>query len=127
MPVLLVAKGRGITTNRLKGLGTEPKFIAWGTDNGAILPLADSNAALGAAAPEPRTDGTSSVQTTLTANDTYRVVGTLTALAARIITEAALFDALTGGNLYIRGTFAAINLEASDSIQFTIEGRYNAP
>lgn len=127
MPVLLVAKGRDITTNRIIGSGTEPKFVAWGTDDGAILPLADGNAALGAAAPEARTTGTSSRQTTATANDTYRVVGTITAAAARAIKEAALFDALTAGNLFIRGTFAVINLEAADSIQFTIEGRYNAP
>jgi hypothetical protein len=65
--------------------------------------------------------------TTTTANDTYRVVGTLTANSNAAITEVGLFDASTGGNMYVRGTFAVINLEAGDSIQFTIDCQYKAP
>jgi hypothetical protein len=36
------------------------------------------------------------------------------------ITEAGLFDALTLGNMYVRGNFAAINVVSGDSIEFTI-------
>ena len=132
MPTLMVAKGREITTNRIKGTGTEPKFLHWGTD-GTILPLADGNTALGSPRSEARVAGASSVVTTTTTNDTYRVVGTLTAASAAAITEAGLFDDAgagtppTGGNLFIRGTFAVINLETDDSIQFTIDGQFKAP
>jgi len=127
MPALMVAKGREITANRVKGTGTEPNYVAWGTDDGTILPLADGNAALGAESVESRVSGISSVVTTTTTNDTYRVVGTLTATAARAIKEAGLLDAATGGNLFIRGTFATINLESGDSVMFTIDGQYKAP
>lgn len=124
MPAMIVNKGKEITVKRIKGEGTEPKYVAWGTDGGTILPLAVTNTGLGAAAPEARVLGTSSIATTDTTNDTYRVVGTLTATAARAIKEVGLFDASTGGNLFVRGTFGTINLENGDSIQFTIDVQY---
>lgn len=127
MAALITNKGKEITAKRIKGEGTEPKYIAWGTDDGTILPLAITNTILGAAAPEARTSGTSSVVTTTTTNDTYRVVGTLTATAARAIKEVGLFDAATGGNLFVRGTFNVINLEEGDSIQFTIDAQFKEP
>jgi len=133
--VLMTATGRAITTARLKGLGTEPKWLHWGTDDGTILPLADSNEALGAPGDEDRVEGTSSQQTSDggTTNDTYRVVGTLTAEGDIGVQEAALFDEAgagdppVGDNLYIRGVFDAINLGEGDSIQFTIDGVYEPP
>ena len=124
MPALMVAKGREITAKRLKGEGAEPKYLHWGT--GTTAP-ADGNTALQTPRSEARVAGTSSIVKTTTDGDTYRVVGTLTAQSNAAITEAGLFDALTGGNLYIRGTFAVINLEEGDSIQFTVDGQYKAP
>ncbi len=124
MPALMVAKGREITAKRLKGEGAEPKYLHWGT--GTTAP-ADGNTALQTPRSEARVAGTSSIITTTTTNDTYRVTGVLTAQSNAAITEAGLFDALTDGNMYIRGTFAVINLEAGDSIQFTIDGQYKAP
>lgn len=124
MPALITNKGKEITVNRIKGSGTEPKYVAWGLDGGTALPLDITNTALGQAAPEARTSGTSSVVTTTTTNDTYRVVGTITATATRKIKEVGLFDASTGGNLFVRGTFDEINLEAGDSIQFTINVQF---
>ena len=130
MPALMVAKGREITTSRIKGNGTEPKYLHWGT--GATAPV-DGNTALQTPRNEARVAGTSSIVTKTTTNDTYRVVGTLTAASAAAITEAALFDvAGTGtppinGNLFIRGTFPVINLETGDSVQFTIDGSLKAP
>ena len=96
----------------------------WGT--GTAAP-ADGNTGLQTPRAEARVAGMSSVVTTDTTNDTYRVVGTLTANSAAAITEVGLFDASTGGNMYVRGTFAAINLEEGDSIQFTIDAQYKAP
>lgn len=133
MPALMVAKGREITTSRIKGNGTEPKFLHWGEDDGTILPLADGNTALGDPRSEARVVGVSSIETTYTDNDTYRVVGTITAASAAAIKEAGLFDGAgsgtppTGANLFIRGTFAVINLEEDDSIQLTIDASIKAP
>lgn len=124
MPAIMPAKGREITAKRVKGDGAEPKYLHWGS--GTVEPT-DNDITLQTPRPEARIAGTSSIVTTTTANDTYRVVGTLTAESNAAITEAGLFDALTGGNMYIRGTFGVINLEAGDSIQFTIDGQYKTP
>jgi len=127
MAAIITNKGKEITVNRIKGAGSEPKYVAWGTDDGTLLPLSITNTALGAPAPEARATGTSSIVTTTTTNDTYRVTGTLTATAARAIKEVGLFDADTGGNLFVRGTFGVLNLEAGDSIQFTIDVQFKEP
>ncbi len=131
--VKMVAKGREITANRVKGLGTEPKYAHWGEDDGTILPLADGNTALGSPRNEARVEGTSSIVKTITDNDTYRVVGTITAGSAAAIKEAALFDGAgtgtppTGDNLFIRGTFNVINLDQDDSLQLTVDAAYKQP
>jgi len=66
--------------------------------------------------------GTSSQVTTTTTNDTYQVVGTITcAGAGKTITNAGLFDASTGGNLFAKGDFTGIALNVGDSIQFTFK------
>jgi len=124
MPALMVAKGREITAKRVKGEGSEPKYIHWGTGTNAP---ADGNTALQTPRGEDRVAGTSSIVTTTTTNDTYRVVGTLVMESNGAITEVGLFDAATSGNIYIRGTFGALNLETDDSVQFTIDNTYIAP
>lgn len=76
---------------------------------------------------EARTAGTTSQQTTNTANDTYRIVGTITAAGSRAITEVGVFDEAgsssppTGGNMGIYGDFLVINLASGDSITFTVD------
>jgi len=110
--------GLGIVTNRVKGSGTEPNHVAWGTGTTAA---AVGNTALETARGESRTAGTSTQQTTTTTNDTYRVVGSITAVStSAAITEVGLFDASTSGNLFLRATFDAINVNVGDSISFTI-------
>jgi hypothetical protein len=79
---------------------------------------------------EARATGTATQQTTTLTNDTYQVVGTLTAAAARAITEVGVFDAVgsgsppTGGNMDIYGSFTVINLSTGDSITFTIKVQF---
>lgn len=116
--IKVVNGGLGILTNRLKSAGTEPKHIGWGTGTTA----ADvANTTLETARGEARTDGTSTQQTTTTTSDTYRVAGTITCVStSAAITEVALFDASTSGNMFLRGTFSAINVNVGDSIAFTI-------
>lgn len=50
---------------------------------------------------------------------TYVTVGTLTFDAGAAITEHGLFSAASAGTLWDRTVFAAINVVAADSIQFT--------
>jgi hypothetical protein len=49
----------------------------------------------------------------------YQVVGTHTFAGSFAITEATLHTHLSAGVLVIRGTFAAINVAASDQIEYT--------
>lgn len=119
---LLVDAGKAITTNRIIGSGTEPKFVAWGTGAGTA---AAGNTTLFTEAAEARTSGASSRVTTSVANDTYQVIGTITSLSGQTITNAGLFDASTSGNLYVKGDFTGIALNNGDSIQFTIKVQYS--
>lgn len=118
MATVLTNAGRDILTNRIKGSGTEPTYVAWGTGAGTA---AVGDTTLFTEAAESRTNGTSSRVTTSVTNDTYQVVGTITATGTRAITNAGLFDASASGNLFIKGDFSTINLSTNDSIQFTIK------
>lgn len=106
------------------GYASRPLYLQWGTGTGAA---ASANVVTTTTTTESRTTGTSSQQTTTQTNDTYQVVGTITALGARAITEVGVFDAAgaanppTGGNMDIYGDFSVINLATSDSIAFTIK------
>lgn len=119
MAIVLTNAGRDILTNRILGSGTEPKFIAWGTGAGTA---AATDTTLFTEGPEARTTGTSSRVTTTTTNDTYQVVGTITASAGRTVTNAGTFDVVTAssGNLFIKGDFTGVVLASGDGIQFTV-------
>lgn len=112
----VVNGGRAIITNRIKGSGTEPLYVACGTGTTAVA-LTDT--ALGGEV-ETRATGTSSRTTTTSTNDTYQVVGTVTATASRTIGEVGLFDASTSGNLFVRGVLAStVSLASGDTITVT--------
>lgn len=129
MATFIVDGGLDITTNRIKGAGTEPLNIAWGTGAGtttrtdttlfteALVSLAGGST--------DHTVGTSARVLTNTANDTYRVTGTRTATGAGSVTNAGLSDAASGGNLYLKGDFTSIGLAINDSIAFTINAIYD--
>ena len=53
--------------------------------------------------------------------DKNRWVGTITANAAKTITNAGLFDAAAAGNLIVKGDFSSIALALGDKIEFTID------
>lgn len=114
--------GKGITTARLKGTGTEPNWLAWGTAAGTVLITSTS---LFTEASETRVQGTSSQVTVTTTNDTYQVVGTMTvAGSGKTITNAGLFDAVTGNGAYMMGDFTGIALNVGESISFTMKLTY---
>lgn len=56
----------------------------------------------------------------------YKTVGTITYASSYAITEHGLFSASTGGTLWDRSVFSAINVSANDSIEFTYELTCNA-
>ncbi len=117
MATIFANAGKAIVTNRLKGQGTEPNYIGWGTGAGTS---AVTDTTLFTEASESRVAGTSSQQTTTVTNDTYQVVGTMTvAGAGKTITNVGLFDAATNGNLLMKSDFTGIALNVGESIQFT--------
>lgn len=118
MATVVTNAGKAIITNRIKGSGTEPNYIAWGTGAGTA---AATDTTLFTESSESRVAGTSTQQTTTTTNDTYQVVGTMTATGSRTITNAGLFDASTSGNLFMKGDFTGVALNTNDSIAFTMK------
>lgn len=122
--VYLVDGGLDITTNRLKGAGTEPKFGAWGT--GAGTTARTDTTLFSESGDEARTSGTSSRQTTNTANDTFQVIYQIVCAAAgKTITNTGLFDANAAGNLFLKGDHAGQPLNIGDSITYTAKAVYD--
>jgi hypothetical protein len=130
MATFVTDAGLDITTNRLKGSGTEPVNIGWGTSAGTTTRtdttlFGERLVDLTTAAGTDHTAGTSTRQTTNSTNDTYQVTGTRTATGAGTVTNAGLFDAASGGNLFLKGDFTGIGLSSGDSIAFTIKAIYD--
>lgn len=125
LAVAFTNAGAAVITNRVIQAGTAPKNIGWGVGTAAA---AVTDTALGReAAPTAaggRTVGTESRTTGSTSNDQYTVTGTVTAGSSLAITEAGLFDALSGGNMLIRADFSAVNVVNGDSIAFTFNLRF---
>lgn len=116
MATVIANTGKAVTTNRLKGSGTEPNYAAWGTGAGTA---AATDTTLFTEAAEARVAGTSTQQTTTTTSDTYQVVATITSAGTQTITNFGLFDASTAGNLFLKGDFTGVALVAGESVQFT--------
>jgi hypothetical protein len=122
MATLLVNTGKAIVTNYLNGgAATQPKYVAWGTGAGTTG-LTDTTLFTEVGT---RTSGTTTQQTTTTTNDTYQVIGTITAGSGLTITNAGLFDASTSGNLFVKGDFTGVALTSGDSIQFTFKTQFS--
>jgi len=122
MATLIVNTGKAIVTNYLAGgAATQPKYVAWGTGAGTTA-ATDTTLFTETGT---RVTGTTTQQTTSTTNDTYQVIGTLTASGTVTITNAGLFDASTSGNLFVKGDFTGIGLTSGDSIQFTFKTQFS--
>lgn len=121
MAPLVTNAGKDIITNRIKGAGTEPTYIAIGTGTTAE---AITQTAL-VTEVETRVSGTTTRVTTTTTNDTWQNVATLAITGTRALTESGCFDALTTGNMLCRGVYTVINLVSGDTmtptwkVQFT--------
>jgi hypothetical protein len=113
--------GLAVLVNRIRGLGTEPKWGHWGETAASAADVLDTDLE-DARTEEVRAEGSSSSQTTVVTNDTYRLVATLTAATnPAAIVEFGLFDASTVGNLFLRATFDVINVAVGDAVQFTVD------
>lgn len=117
LATVLTSAGKAVVTNRIAGAGTEPNYVAIGTGAGTAA-VGDTTLFTEV---ESRTLGTGSRVTTTVTNDTYQVVGTVTATSGRAVTNAGSFDASSSGNLFVKGDFSTINLSTGDSLQMTIK------
>jgi hypothetical protein len=96
------------------------KWLQWGTGSGAV---ASANVVTTAAA-EARTSGTTSAVTTTVTNDTFQVVGTITATSGKTVSEVGIMDASTAGNLDVYYDFTGVALLTGDSIAFTAQVKF---
>lgn len=120
---VLTNKGKAILADRVRTspgtYTTSPKFVAMGVGaTGAARTAAAADTVLSTEV-ETRTSGTESTVTTTQTGDTYQVVGTVAATAARVVDEGGLFDASSAGNMFTSATFPVVNLANGDSLQFT--------
>lgn len=151
LAILQVNAGRAIVTNRLNSAGTIPQYQGWGTQTGTTgqtdtTLFFETYCTTNDGSHNQRPTGSVTRPTTSTTNDTFQSVATLTSAAignsgshgalSGPITNAGLFDtngqaadlvtATAGGNLYMKGDFADVNLTALlDSIQFTSSVQYS--
>lgn len=120
---VVTTSGKVTAANRLQTTPTRnpPKFIGIGTGaTAAGRTAAAADTALSTEV-ETRATGTESIVTVTAANDAYQTQGTVTATGARVVDEAATFDASTVGNMDVSATFAVINLASGDSLQLTVK------
>lgn len=115
----------GICSGRMIGATPtqpEPKFVGWGTGAGAasVTSVALSTEVdLSGAGGTARTTGTGTQVTTTATNDTYQLVATRTASGAFTVTNVALFDAASAGNILLIADGVAVTLASGDSIAMT--------
>jgi hypothetical protein len=122
MATVFTNAGAAIVTNRMIQAGTAPKNLGWGT--GTTAAAVGDTALQTEAAPTTaggRTVGTESRVTITNTNDTYQVVGTITANSTVAITEAGAFDAVSAGNMLIHAVFSALNFVSGDSLTLTMQ------
>src|SRR5579864_652492 len=122
--VLQVNAGRAVVTNLIVAVATQPKWGAWGTGAGTTAAADTTLFTEDTTGGYARISATFTQQTTTTTNDTAQAVYTITAKAALGITNAGLFDALTVGNLWLKGDFSVINVAINDTITFTFKVAY---
>lgn len=120
MAVALTSLGLAVITNRIIQGGTAAKNIGWGTGNTAAA--IGQTALVAEAAPTAaggRTVGIESRTTITSTNDTWQVIGTVTAAGALSIEEAGLFDAVSAGVMAMRANHGTVAVLSGDSIQYT--------
>src|SRR5690606_126223 len=118
MAAFVTDSGLANITAAWNAYASRARYIGWGVGSGQTV--SSTQLANTTGITEPRVAGTTSQTTTNTTNDTYQIVGTLTAAGTRAITEVGAFDDPTAGVMCVYGDFPVINLASGDSIAFTI-------
>ena len=122
--VVITQVGRAITAKNVAGtVLAVPKYVAYGTGATAGTHTATNTDTALLNEVESRGTGVATTVTTSTSNDTLQVVGTPASPAStpRNIDEYALFDAPTGGNMFLSGTQPVQALQVGDSLTFTLK------
>ena len=115
MATIFTDVGENVVTDYITGDASAPAdyFIGWGTGAGTA---AKGDTTLFTESTETRATAVESQPT----SDKAQWIGTITATAARTITNAGLFDAVTSGSMLVKGDFTGIVLANGDKIEFTI-------
>lgn len=131
MATFVTNGGLAILTNRLKGSGTEPVYVGWGSGTGTTTRsdttlFTEVDVDVATTASGTRTTGTTTRVTTSQANDTWQNAATRTSTGAGTITNAGCWDnsAMGSGSLFLKGDFVGIGLSSGDSIAFTIKCQF---
>lgn len=107
----------------LAGATVLAQFVGWGTGAGTAL-VTDTTLFTEDSAGSPvyaRQTCTLTNQTTTTTGDTFQAVGTITSNGTKTITNAGLFDALTTGDLILKGDHSGVPLLLNDQITYTFK------
>lgn len=126
MANVFCSTGKGIVTARMRGSGTEPVYIGFGTGSGTSA--TSDEALFTEVTSQGRVTGTSSQQTTTVTNDTWQVQGTLTAGGTLAITNSACFDnGTTPAQTTLNGTITsgATSLVVASASGFPGSGNYD--
>jgi len=124
MAAVVTDVGLALVTDRVMGVGgNPPRWLDWGTGAGVA---AVTDAALFTESTESRVSGTMSRETVSTTNDTYQVVGTITANGTKTITNVGVLDVSSkaSGILFFHADFAGVLLQAGESIEFTLQSQF---
>jgi hypothetical protein len=126
MPAFQVTSGRQVVTGRLAG-NTQgvPQYGAVGTGGGTTQPTDTQLFQEASWSGYTRVLAQLQQITIVTQYDTLSVVFTLpnTSGTTQIVTNAGLFDSLTGGTLFAKVDFPAITLNPGDliTVQFDVQ------
>jgi hypothetical protein len=100
------------------------RYLQWGTGSGQTNSSTDLANKAGTS--EQRQVGVTTQQTDATANDTFQIIGTITSLGTKAITEVGAFDdpgagsPPSGGNMGFYADFGVVTLAQDDAIEFHI-------
>src|ERR1700757_361363 len=114
--------GRSLLWSRMRGTGTEPKYLKWG--DSTVTASANPDVALFKPQTEAPATGTPTVVSTVQLADTWQVTGTITCLVGtKTITEMVLSDTPTlSGTTTVNGTS-----QSSGATSLTVAAGANLP
>lgn len=113
--------GKALIAGRIGGSGAPAAadYIAVGTGTNAFAAGDTALQTETAASGLTRAQGTVSLVTTTTTNDTAQVTKTFTVTGTVAVTESGVFNASSSGTLLARQVFSAINVLNGDTLQMT--------